>query len=149
MHYYKARYATFGRASYWEDAARWFALAAEKGYLRASYRLAEYYFTVHSNYSESFKRLQLPAQGGIAEAQHFLGVHYSQAWGTPYDPVLAYKWIALAFEGGVRDPIGKLADLDWLVRRGRLKNEQIDEGRRLASDHTAIFGRSRSIGLFE
>jgi TPR repeat protein len=149
MHYYRARYAFFGKASYWEDAARWFEMAASQGDQRAYYRLAQYYFTVRSDYSESFKRLQLSAQDGIAEAQHFLGMHYAQAWGTPQDPVLAYKWIALAFEGGVQDPIGKLADLDWLVRRGKLTSDQIDEGQRLASDHTAIYGKSRSIEFME
>jgi hypothetical protein len=132
-----------------EGAARWFEMAASQGDQRAHYRLAQYYFTVRSDYSESFKRLRLPAQDGIAEAQHFLGVHYAQAWGTPQDLVLAYKWIALGFEGGVPDPIGKLADLNWLVHKGKLNSDQIDEGQRLAADHTATYGKSRSIELIE
>ncbi len=149
MHYYRARYAFFGKASYWEDAARWFEMAASQGDQRANYRLATYYFNVRSDYGESFNRLQLPAQDGIAEAQLFLGVHYAQAWGTSQDLVLAYKWMALGFEGGVPDPIGKLADLDWLVDRGKLNSEQIDEGQRLAANHTATYGKSRSIEAME
>jgi TPR repeat protein len=149
MHYYRARYAFFGKASGWEDAARWFEMAASQGDQRAHYRLAQYYFNVRSDYSESFKRLQSSAQSGIAEAQHFLGVHYAQGWGTQPDLVLAYKWIALGFEGGVPDPIGKLIDLDWLVRKGKLSPEQIKVGQRLALDHTAIYGKSRSIEFIE
>lgn len=149
MRYYKARYAFFGKASYWEDAARWFEMAARQGDERACFRLSQYYFNARSDYSESFKWLQLPAQAGIAEAQHFLGMHYAQALGTPQDLVLAYKWVALAFEGGVPDPIRKLADLDWLVRRGKMNSDQIHEGQLLASDHTATYGKSRPIAVIE
>jgi len=148
MHYYRARYAAFGKVSDWEEAARWFALSAEQDEPRAQFRLAQYHFNVHSDYDRSFRLLQASAQAGVSEAQHLLGVHYAQAWGTPFDPVLAYKWIALAFEGGVSDPIGDLMALDWPVINGKLTAEQISEGRRLAAEHSAIFGKSCSIEVF-
>jgi len=149
MTYHEARYSFWGKAAYWEDAARWFELAARQGDAKAHYRMAQYYFNVRFDYNQSFRWLQLPAQKGIAEAQHFLGVHYGQAWGTQQNLVLAYKWIALAFEGGVPDPIGKLADLDWLVSRGKMSPDQIDEGQRLAAQHSALYGKSRPIIFFE
>lgn len=145
--YYKARYSYFGKAGYWDDALPWYEMAANQGDARAHYRLSQYYFNNHSDYNQSFKWLQLPAQQGIAEAQHLLGMHYAQAWGTPQNPVLAYKWIALSFEGGVPDPIGKLADLEWLITRGKMDPDQIREGQQLAAEHTARYGRSRSIEL--
>ena len=139
MMYYEARYSFLGKAAYWEDAARWFEMAARQGDAKAHYRMSQYAFTVRSDYHQSFRWLQLPAQKGIAEAQHFLGMHYAQAWGTRQDLVLAYKWMALAFEGGVSDPIGKLANLDWLVRLGEMKPGQITEGQRLAVEHSALY----------
>ena len=99
--YYNARYALGGRSAYWEDAAHWYKLAADQGDARAHYRLSQYYFSHRSDYNQSFIWLQFPAQQGIAEAQHSLGMHYAQAWGTPQNRILAYKWIALAFEGNI------------------------------------------------
>jgi hypothetical protein len=147
--YYEARYSFFGKSEYWEDAARWYKMAASQGDPRAHYRLANYYFTVRSDYSQSFQWLQLPAQQGIAEAQNFLGMHYAQAWGTPLNLVLAYKWIVLSHEGGVPDPIGRTPDVEWLVSRGKLSREMITEGQRLAEVRTAAYGKSRSIELIK
>jgi TPR repeat protein len=124
-------------------------MAARQGDAKAHFRMAEYYFNRRSDYNQSFRWLQLPAQKGIAEAQHDLGMHYGQAWGTQQNLVLAYKWMALAFEGGIPDPIGKLADLEWLVSRGKMNPDQITEGQRLAKQHTALYGKSRPIVFFE
>jgi len=145
MRYYRAWDASFGNRALLDEATRWFALAAQQGDARAHYRMAR----LSADHRQSFEWLQLPAQQGVAEAQHDLGVHYAQAWGTPQDLVLAYKWIALAFAGGVPDPIGKLADLDWLVLNGRMTPEQIAEGQRLAAEHSTRYGISRPIGLLE
>lgn len=149
MRYYEARYSLFGKAAYWDVAEKWFGMAAGQGDVKAHYRMSQYYFTVRSDYRQSFRWLQLPAREGIAEAQHLLGMHYAQAWGTEHDCVLAYMWMALAFEGNVPDPIGKLADLDWLVLRCNMEPAEIAEGQRLAAEHSAFYGKSRSIGLFE
>jgi TPR repeat protein len=143
--YYKAVYSFFGDWKYWNDAAQWFELAANQGHIKAQFRLSQYYFNVLSNYERSFSLLQSPAQQGIAEAQHSLGIHYAQGWGTAHDPVLAYKWIALAFEGGVSDPVGDLANLAWLVSRAHMNTDEIAKGQRLATEHSVTFGISRSI----
>ncbi len=143
--YYKARYAWFGKGAYWEDAAQWFEMAAKQGDARAHYRLSQYYFNRRQDYAQSFKWLQLPAQQGISEAQHTLGVHYAQAWGTPQNLVLAYKWVALALEGTVSDPKGRVVDLEWLTEGGEMTPEQIREGQRLAAEHTAAYGKSRPL----
>jgi TPR repeat protein len=149
MTYYEARYAFWGgKAAYWEDAARWFEMAASQGDPRAQYRLSAYYFNVQQDYDQSFRLLRSPAEQGIAEAQYEFGIHYAQAWGTPQDLVLAYKWIALAHEGGIPNS-GKLGDVNWLVYKGKLSDDQISEGQRLAAEHTAAYGKSRSIQLIE
>ena len=146
--YYEARYSFFGKAAYWEDAAKWFEMAANQGDARAHYRLASYYFSNVGDYNQSFKWLHFPAQKGIAEAQHFLGMHYAQAWGTPPNLVLAYMWVALSFEGGVPDPICKLVDIEWPIKRGEMNPEQIKEAQFLAAEHTEKYGKSRPMKMF-
>ena len=131
----------------WEEAVKWYELAANQGYGKAQYQLSVFYFTFRDDYDRSFYWAQKAALQGIAEAQASLGLHYAQAWGTPQDLILAYQWIALGFEGKLQDPIGKAADLEWLVKRGQLSPAQIGEGRRLAAAYTTAHGRSRSILL--
>ena len=143
--YYKARYATWGRSVYWEDAAYWYKMAADQGDARAYYRLSQYYFNRRSDYNQSFIWLQFPAQQGIAEAQHHLGMHYAQAWGTPQNLTLAYKWIALAYGGDISNPSGRVVSLESLIRRGKMTPEQVSEGQRLAAEHIASHGRSWAI----
>lgn len=126
-----------------DEAADWYAMAANQGDARAQYRLANFYFSSRQDYVQSFRLNQRAAQQGLAEAQYSLGMQYAQAWGTEQNLVLAYKWIALANEGGVKG--GRLADTDWLIWKAKLSREQIAEGIRLASEHTAEFGKSRSI----
>ena len=122
MKYFDARYDFWrGRAAYWEDAARWFEMAARQGDARAQYRLSQYYFNVRQDYGQSFELTQLAAQQGVAEAQYSLGMHFGQAWGTEQDLVPAYKWIALANDGGVVG--GSLADTEWLVWKGELTRQ--------------------------
>jgi len=145
--YYQGVYSFFGNWADWQDAAHWFSLAAAQGHVKAQFRLSQYYFNARADYRSSFFWLQSPAREGIAEAQHWLGLHYAQGWGTPVDLVLAYKWLWLAFEGNVPDVIGDLAGLDWLVRRGGMTPEQIAEGQRLALQHQAEKGKSRPFDL--
>jgi len=142
--YWKAAISGFGKPSYYEDAAPWFEMAANQGDTKAQYRLAMYYF-YRKDYSQAFKWMQLPAQQGMAEAQYSLGIDYAQAWGTPQNLVLAYKWIALANEGGIQNAAGNLADTKWLIYKGKLTPDQIAEGQRLAAEHTAAYGKSSLI----
>ncbi len=132
-----------GNMPYWDEAAVWYEMAARHGDARAQYRLANYYFNRRRDYSQSFRLNQLAAQQGLAEAQYSLGMHYGQAWGTEQNLVLAYKWIALANEGGVVG--GSLADTEWLIWKGKLSADQIAEGKKLAAEHTAAYGKSQSI----
>lgn len=140
--YYHARYAAFGRSFYWDDAARWYLMAANQGDARAHYRMSQYYFNKKSDYAQSFRWLELPAQQGVAEAQHSLGMHYAQGWGTRQDLILAYKWILLAFEGGIHNPNGRVVSLRSIVERGGMSQTQIEEGERLARIHVERYGRS-------
>jgi len=145
--YEKAARAGWGRPEYWPEAERWFELAASQGDARAQYQLSGYYFNLRQDYSQSFKLLTLAAQQGLAEAQYSLGMHYAQAWGTPQDLVLAYKWISLANDGGVKG--GSLADTKWLTWKGKMSADQIAEGQQLAAAHTAIYGVSVQIELMQ
>ncbi len=138
-----ARSGWKGNMLYWDEAAVWYEMASSQGDARAQYHLAIYYFNRRNDYSQSFRLNQLAAQQGLADAQYSLGMHYGQAWGTEQNLVLAYKWIALANEGGVIG--GNLADTEWLIWKGKLSAEQIAEGKRLAEEHTAEYGKSRSI----
>ncbi len=131
----------------WEGAVPWFEMAARQGDARAQYRLSLYYSGRDDE--KSFMLLQVPAQQGIANAQHALGVKYGQARGTPQDLVLAYKWIGLGQEGGIGDLPGNVADLDWLIWKGKMSPEQVAEGRRLIEEHTSKSGKSRTLGFYE
>lgn len=143
--YRDAYYASSLRSDFqlWEQAATWYEAAAAQGYAKAQTRLADFYFTFRNDYARSLFWAQSAAVQGIAEAQYSLGMHYGQGWGTPQDLVIAYKWMALAFEGDIPNPIGKLANLEWLVKRGKMSPEQIGQGQKLAAEHTANYGRSR------
>ncbi len=146
LKYYQARYDFWrGKASYWEDAALWFEMAANQDDPRAQYYLSLYYFNVHQDYNKSFELTRLSAEQGVAEAQYSLGMNYAQAWGTQQDLVLAYKWIALGNDGGVKG--GSLADVEWLVWKANMNADQVSEGKRLAAEHKAIYGESFQIKL--
>lgn len=69
-------------------------------------------YEITSKYDES-------APFGVGE--YALGMHYAQAWGTEQALVLAYKWIALANEGGLIG--GTFADTEWLIWKGKLSAE--------------------------
>ncbi len=141
MQWDRAAYKGWGTEEYWQEAERWFQLAADQGEPRAQYKLANYLFNFEQDYRESFRLTKLSAEAGIAEAQYSLGMHYGQAWGTEQDLVLAYKWIALGNAGGIEG--GSLADVDWLVWKGKMNTEQVAEGKKLVAEHTQVFGTSR------
>ena len=144
--YDRYAHSGWGHFEYWDMAAELYELAANQGDARAQYRLSLYYFTVRKDYGKSFTLLQSAAAQGLADAQYSLGMHYGQAWGTQQNLVLAYKWIALANEGGIVG--GSLADTEWLIWKANMNADQIAEGRRLAAEHTAEFGKSRSLDQF-
>ncbi len=123
-------------------AQQWFEVAASQGDAKAQYQLSNYYFG-RKDYGRSFELTRLAAQQGVADAQYSLGMHYGQAWGTQQNLILAYKWIALANDGGVSG--GGLADVEWLIWKGNLTTDQIAEGKRLAAEHIKIYGRSKPI----
>lgn len=143
LKYYDARYGLFGKDEHWEEAARWFAMAAEQGDVRAQYYLSLYYFNDRNDYEQAFRMALSAATNGIAEAQYFLGMLYAQAWGTSQDLVEAYKWIQLANDAGIKG--GSLADVDWLIWKGKLTPDQIAEGRLRAREHTLEYGIAQPI----
>lgn len=87
----------------YNEAVKWFRLAAEQGYdlaqgvLGAFYSIGEY---VTQNHSEAVKWLLLAADQGQAEAQFFLGLSYRLAQGVTQDISEAAKWYRLAADQG-------------------------------------------------
>lgn len=118
-------------------------MAANQDDPRAQYYLSLYYFNMRQDYGRAFELVKRSAEQGVAEAQYSVGMHYAQAWGTQQNLPLAYKWIALANDGGVKG--GSLVDVDWLIWRANMNSVQIAEGRRLADEHLAQYGKSQLI----
>lgn len=83
----------------YEEAVKWFRLAAERGHPDAQYRLCVYY---DLGSTEAAKWCRLAAENGVVAAQLFLAVPYENGEGVPQDHAEAAKWYRLAAEQ--RDP---------------------------------------------
>jgi uncharacterized protein len=80
----------------YEEAIKWFKLAAEQGVVRAQYNLGLMYFHgngVLKDDAEAFKWYELAAEQGHALSQYSLGVMYAKGIGAPKDSVLAHVWL--------------------------------------------------------
>lgn len=90
----------------YQQAAKWFRLAADNHYAPAQFNLAIMYKLgqgVDQNHAESIKWLQLAANQGYAEAQSNLGNMYYQGLAVMQDYQMAYMWWSLAEQNGVED----------------------------------------------
>jgi len=83
----------------YEEAVRWFRLAADGGnplgqvYLGAQYAGGQ---GVRRNYKEAAKWYRLAAEQGDANGQGNLGLIYEKGTGVALDHVLAHMWYNLA-----------------------------------------------------
>ena len=81
------------------EAAKWFQIAAEQGYIRAQFNLGNMFADgrgVTQDSPEAIKWLRLAARGGYTEAQMNLARHYATCDHIKLDAVQAYKWFAIA-----------------------------------------------------
>jgi TPR repeat protein len=84
----------------YQEAARWYRLAAEQGHDDARFDLARAYSVgqgVSRSDTDAAHWLTLAAQSGHVESQGRLAVMYGQGRGVSLDDKLAYVWSDIAF----------------------------------------------------
>ena len=126
------------------EAARWIRLAAAQGYAPAQYNLGLLHFRnrgVAGNDAEAARWYRAAAEQGYPPAQAGLGYLYIYGAGVEADHVLAFMWLELAWRGaddaftrrlyaGRRDELAE-----------RMTDDEVREGRRLASEWRPAPGR--------
>lgn len=117
-----------------KEAARWFAMAAEKGLSEAQYQYGLALLQgrgVVQDYQAAFRLIEKPALKGHANAQYTLGELYRYGTGTAVDKARAYLWFNLAAAQGIDVAIKARDSLVW-----QLKPEQVaamqEEARRMS-----------------
>ncbi len=83
----------------YQEALKWFRLAAEQGSAGDQFNLGLMYkngFGVPQNDQEAVKWFRLAAEQGNAQAQYNLGLMFNYGIGVPQDYVQAHKWLNLA-----------------------------------------------------
>lgn len=79
------------------------------------------------NYEQALLAFEVDANNGHARAQERLGNMYRTGQGTRPDPVLAIKWLTLAYTNGLRSTLPVLETL-----RESITEAQLVEGEQLA-----------------
>jgi TPR repeat protein len=89
-----------------EQAARWYTLAADKGHAMAQNNLGMLYHGgkgVPVDYLKAIKWYNYAAQQGLAYAQNNLAIMFAFGKGVPQDYVKAYAWLIVAKTNGVKN----------------------------------------------
>jgi TPR repeat protein len=89
----------------YEEAVKWYRLAAEQGDAGAQYQLALSYDKGHGvpqDYKEAVKWYRLAAKQELAVAQHNLGVSYAKGEGVIQNDVFGYMWLNIAATAGYK-----------------------------------------------
>ena len=87
----------------YEEAARWYRLAADQGHASAQYNLGVSYAFgrgVPQDHGEAVRWYRLAADQGLANAQFRLGRAYHDGRGVPQDYEEAVRWYRLAADWG-------------------------------------------------
>lgn len=112
-------------------AIKWYSLAAEQGHAKAQFNLAVMYqngWGLPQDDAEAMKLYAMAADQGVSPAMVALGRFYSMDFLDSYNPVLAYKWLKLAYLLRDMDASPKLDAIE-----GQMSAEQIAEGDVLVS----------------
>lgn len=113
------------------EAAKWYRMAAEQGFVKAQHTLGVLYNLGHNvprDRAEAAKWFRKAAEQGHAEAQYSLGLMYSTG-GVPQDYVQAYMWLNLAAAQGIkpaqefRDILAKLMTPSQIAEAQRQARE--------------------------
>ena len=120
----------------YQEAGKWYRLAAEQGYAAAQSNLGVRYTNgegVPQDYQEAVKWYRIAAEQGYANAQGSLGGMYVTGRGVPQDYVQAHKWINLAASRTIPEKAG-----DYRSARDSLAEKmtvsQVAEAQRLARE---------------
>ena len=92
-----------GKPKNYEEAVKWFRMAAEQGYHHAQFNMGlcyEYGYGIAQDYTEAVKWYRMAAEQGNADAQLNLGNKYSNGKGVPQNYEEAAKWYRMAAEQG-------------------------------------------------
>src|ERR1035437_6883152 len=117
----------------YEEAVKWFRLAAETGFAESQHSLGLCYANgsgVSKDTKEAVRFYRLAAEQGHAPAAYSLGHCYSNGNGVPKDDVEAMKWLHLAAVYGDERALPELKNL----RRGK-SPEQIAEANKRVREY--------------
>ena len=115
-----------------EEAQKWYRLAADQGNARAQNNLGAMYrqgLGVPQDYAEAFRWFSRAAEQGNGGAQNHLGLMYFEGEGVAKDVIQAYKWAYLSAQQGVEPAVLAVEFLEQQLTR-----EQIQEGKRMAKE---------------
>lgn len=115
----------------YEEAVRWYRLAAEQGFSKAQANLGVMYGEGHGvvqDYTEAARWFRMAAEQGNALAQHHLGLLYGTGKGVEQNYAEAYVWESLAAASGHREA-AKNRD----ICMEKLSEEQLKAARRRES----------------
>ena len=120
----------------YQEAIKWYRLAAEQGYSGGQYNLGLMYYQgkgVAQDYQEAVKWVRFAAEQGEATSQLNLGVMYDKGEGVAQDYVQAHKWFNLATS---RVTTGKMDDFRLArdKQAERMTDSQVAEAQRLARE---------------
>jgi len=95
-----------GKPKNYEEAVKWFRMAAEQGYHYGQFNLGLCYdkgYGITKDYTEAVKWYRMAAEQGNADAQFNLGNGYYNGEGVPQNYTEAVKWYRMAAEQGNAD----------------------------------------------
>ena len=95
-----------GKPKNYEEAVKWFRMAAEQGYHYGQFNLGLCYdkgYGITKDYTEAVKWYRMAAEQGNADAQINLGNCYYNGEGVPQNYKEAVKWYRMAAEQGNAD----------------------------------------------
>ena len=92
------------------QAAEWYELAIDQGYLPSNVNLGLMYFygTLPTDYEKSYQLLLPAAEYGFHGAQETIGIQFLMGLGMATDYVSALSWLTAAAEGGFPSAMGYL-----------------------------------------
>ena len=96
-------YGKNGKPKNYEEAVKWFRMAAEQGYHHGQFNLGLCYdngYGITKDDTEAVKWYRMAAEQGYADAQFKLAIKYDEGEGVHQDYVEAVKWYRKAAEQG-------------------------------------------------
>lgn len=122
-------------------AQRWYLAAVAKGNVRAQYNLALMLEEGRGSAPDPESAIalyQVAASQNFAPAQNNLGVMIAAGRGTPQSYIEAYKWLALAVDGGM-EPVAR----DMIA--SKLTAEQLDAANVSVDRARELFSSNRTV----